>query len=64
MNSEQKFPSRIDPAERQRFVASANLMIAMLEKANLAGSFTLKEAGEIIQAISVVTQFVNVTLPL
>ena len=60
MDQERKFQtSRIDNNEKQKFIGGINMMIAMLEKANLAGSFTLKESAETVQAIGLVTQFIN-----
>lgn len=57
MDNEKK--TKMDNPEKQRLVASINLIISMLEKANLAGSFTLKESSEVVQALAVITQFVN-----
>ncbi len=58
----QSSASKLDANERQRFVGSVNMMIEKLEKANQSGAFSLKEAGEVIQAIAIVSQFVNNTL--
>lgn len=59
MDREFKQMSRLDNNEKQRVVSSVQVMINMLEKANLAGGFTLKDSAEIIQAVSIVTQFIN-----
>lgn len=59
MDSERKLSFRMDNGEKQRFVGSVNVMIAMLEKACLAGGFTLKDAAECVQAIAIVSQFIN-----
>ena len=59
MDREVKQLPRLDANEKQRLVSSVQVMIAMLEKANLAGGFTLKDSAEIIQAVGTVSQFVN-----